>query len=60
MRRARTVAVTTATNLDAPARALILDATAEPPQRPSPTPPPKPRAADRIREALQRWLEEEM
>ncbi len=60
MRRAKSVAVTTATNLDAPARELALDITAEPPRRPGPTPAPKPSAADRIREALQRWLEEDM
>jgi hypothetical protein len=60
MRRARPAAVTTATSLDAPARALTLDATRESPPSPGPTPPPKPRAADRIREALQRWLEEDM
>ncbi len=60
MRRAKTAAVTTATDLDAPARELSLDTTAEPPIRPRPTPPPRPSAADRIREALQRWLEEDM
>ncbi len=63
MRRARTAAVTTATrasDLAAPKRALTLDALAAPQRPPSPTPPPKPRTADRIREALQRWLEEEM
>ncbi len=60
MRRAKAAAVTTERNLDAPARELLLDAIAEPPRRPSPSPPPTPRAADRSREALQRWLEEEM
>jgi len=58
MRRARPATVTTARNLDAPRRELSLEATAEPPRRPNP--PPMPRAADRIREALQRWLEEDM
>ena len=58
MRRARPAAVSTATDLAAPARALSLEAAAELPRRP--TPPPKPRAADRIRDALMRWLEEDM
>ncbi len=59
MRRARTAAVTTTAELDAPARPLLPEATAQP-VCPSPTPLPKPSAADRIREALQRWLEEDM
>lgn len=58
MRRARPAAVTAATDLEAPARVLTLDSPAEPSRRP--TPPPRPHAADRIREALQRWLEEDM
>ncbi len=62
MRRARSVAVSTATATDlaAPKRSLALEPAAESPRRQSPTPPPKPRAAERIVEALQRWLEEDM
>lgn len=60
MGRARTAAATTARNLETPARELILEVTAEPRKHPGPNPPPEPRAADRIREALQRWLEEDM
>ena len=60
MDRARTAASTTARDLEAPARELILELTAEPRGRPGPNPHPEPRAADRIREALQRWLEEDM
>jgi hypothetical protein len=60
MRRARIVAVTTVNNLDPRARALTLEPISGTPKRPSPTPPPKLCAADRIRDALQCWLEEDM
>jgi hypothetical protein len=32
----------------------------DPTPQPAPAPPPEPRAADRIKDALLRWLEEEM
>jgi hypothetical protein len=58
MRRARIVAVTTASTL-AP-RPPTLEPIVGTPKRPGPTPPPELSAADRIRDALQRWLEEDM
>jgi len=60
MRRARPAAAATTNSLEAPARELPLDIDVEPPRRPTPNPAPGPRAADRIREALLRWLEEDM
>ena len=57
MRRARPLAVTTTSPLEAPSRGLPLaDEEAPPP----PNPLPEPRTADRIRDALIRWLEEDM
>ncbi len=62
MRRSRpaAVAVATASKLETPRQALDLGVTSEQPKDPEPAPLPRPRAADHIREALQRWLEEEM
>ncbi len=60
MRRAQPAAVKTAESIEESVRALDLDAIREELRRPTPTPLPKPSAADRIREALQRWLEEDM
>ncbi len=59
MREARKVAVTTRLTPETqrPVR-LPLDAALEPSPPPAPLPPPGPAA--RIREALARWLEEEM
>lgn len=54
-RRAATAATRTEQVL---ARTVPLDASSALPPRP--TPPPEPRAADRIKDALLRWLEEEM
>lgn len=59
MRRERTV-TTVATRKAAPAHVLTLETAGESPRRTEPTPLAEPSAADRIREALLRWLEEDM
>ena len=61
MRRARRAVASSTRTLDAPLRSLPLD-THIPDPEPSArrTPAPRLGAAERIREALQSWLEEDM
>jgi len=61
MRRVRPAVATSSRTLDAPLRSLPLD-THVPDREPGarPTPSTRPCAAERIREALQLWLEEDM
>jgi hypothetical protein len=60
MRRAQPATVTLARTWDAPALPVEPGVSAEPQNHPVPTPSPPPRAAERIRDALLRWLEEDM
>lgn len=59
MRRVQPAARTATSTLEVQARSIPI---APPPEQqpPPPTPQPRLRATDRIREALQRWLEEDM
>ncbi len=58
MRQPRQVVATSTRSPEPPERTLVLDEAAEAPR--PPTPLPRLGAADRIREALRRWLEEDM
>jgi hypothetical protein len=60
MRRAQPAAVKIAETTEELVRALDQDTLRQELRHPTPTPLPKPSPADRIREALQRWLEEDM
>ena len=60
MREARKVAVVTSTRTQEPQRPARLAPQAATPLPPPPTPLPPMNAADRIADALRRWLEEEM
>ena len=60
MQRAQPVTVEIATEPDVPPAAVAFEAAVEGGWRPVPTSPPTPRVADRIRDALLRWLEEDM
>jgi hypothetical protein len=58
MHQARQVAATSTRSPEPAARTLVLDDSAEAPG--PPTPLPRLGTADRIRDALRRWLEEDM
>jgi hypothetical protein len=60
MRRAQPATATLARTWDGPAPPVETVNYGDPPNHPVPTPRPPPRAAERIRGALLRWLEEDM
>jgi hypothetical protein len=60
MRRAQPATATLARTWDGPVPPVETGISGDPRSHPVPTPRPPPRAAERIRDALLRWLEEDM